>query len=207
MASQQPKKKEGVVWNDRSTMAAGKRIWAHSVGNVNGEFADQILAEPTFRQMYSDHLVKVVEQQMKSSEICLEVATRGLEKAWEEFSFVRGDEQVSLQEAMQKDEVGPPLISVGTVRGEQEVEEEEKVWGGSSKDGSPLSPHDLLGFCQKWAQDGSMEPDVPGALQFVHENPQKWKECLSKKVFFIYLLLIVLLLFCSLFCKRERGGF
>ena len=91
-----PNSKEG----DRSTTWANKQALAAAIGAVNDTLAQQVLAEPKWRQKYTKYVYKHVESCLHSKEDAVKSSKAGLEWVHSNFEFVRDGKNMKLSEAM-----------------------------------------------------------------------------------------------------------
>lgn len=87
---------------DRSTTAAGKRIFADAIRGVDAAAADAVERERNWRFGYQKHVVRNVETSFQSPKAALDIAAHGLESAFRTFEFVRDGKTTSLETAMRE---------------------------------------------------------------------------------------------------------
>ena len=152
----------------RSSTPTGKEIIAAAVGASNPEKADKCLAERKWRFGYLRHLLGLVEEQCKSPQTALDVATAGMDKAYDTFQFVQPDgTSVSLKEAMSKP--AADKFHTGYIKGEAPMP--EKVLEIPYK-GETLSGEALKTQVREWVEYGTIEPSAGDAIIKCADSPK-----------------------------------
>jgi len=156
--------------NNRSSTQPAKQIISAAVGAVNSEKSDAILKEKSWRFGYVKHFVSLVEEQCKSPQSALEIASAGLEKAHRLFEFVGADGSVtSLKEAMAAK--NSTKFYTGFVQGEASpmsaMKELEVPYKGKVLRGDALKVQ-----VNKWVKAGTIEQSCGDEICRVVDNPQ-----------------------------------
>jgi len=178
-----PRKPEGIVFpitdeasGERSSTVTSKNIWADATRPIDGELAESILKERSWRYKYDRYILKHVQASLKTPDAPVKAAQAGLEALHNSFEFVRGDTTYTLAEAM------------GAIKGTFET---GKVIGKNKGKGKPtfeipykgksLKGDSIVKQVQQWAKYGTIEPDTAEAIIKVAQN-NDWVD-LSDKYF------------------------
>lgn len=150
----------------RSSQRAGKAIFADAVREVDETAAVSIERAKDWRKGYLEPVKSIVGAGARSSKDALRIASDGLDSVRRNLVFVRGDDDVPLDEAI-KDPGGPvPETTVIEGRGAGEAELEVPYRG------ERLRGDRLLSQVDRWVETGVMERSCAEALRLVVQHPE-----------------------------------
>jgi Protein tyrosine phosphatase-like protein, PTPLA len=167
----------------RGSTETNVAIVAAALGAVNADKANAAnAARRSWRFTYWKHIRSMVEEQCKSSEVALQIAETGLQKAYELFEFIAPDgTAVSLQEAMtSKNSVS---FFTGSVKGQgtAKLSQFEVPYKGRTLSGQALKDQ-----VQKWVDYGTIEASAGVAIQNCVDHPE-WIEKTMQDRYFVLL--------------------
>eukprot|EP00912_Choanoflagellata_sp_UC4_P001204 UC4_evm2s754 len=162
---------------DRSSTQTSKAIFAASVARVNRDAEQAINRTKNWRHGYPRHAVKNVELSCNSTQDCLTIARDGLTKAHSLFTFVRDNEETSLNKAMKKfskNDIFETCEMKGSVKGgiKELVIPYKSFTEGKGAVERNLQGKELIDQLDAWVANGTIEPSCRDAIQFVAENPK-----------------------------------
>jgi hypothetical protein len=169
-----PKKENGLVFppgkrGDRSTTEAGKNAFAASVQNIDSKLAQAILRERDWRFGYHRHVVNTVRASLLSPESALSSAREGLDYLHNNFQFIRGDQTLSMAEAMTK--ITGTCFQTGFIKGNGP--KPSHIDYGVPYKGKTLKGEELLKQLDKWVQYGTIEPEARDGIAYCVKNGGK----------------------------------
>lgn len=166
---------------ERSSTEPGKAILAAAVGASNKDKAEELTNEKKWRFKYVKYMKGLVEEQCKTPEAALDIASAGLKKAHESFEFISPDgSAVSLAEAMAA--TNTDKFETGYVKGSgcDETTSFSVPYKGKTLEGQELKEQ-----VQKWIDYGTIEPSAGKAIMDCVDKPEWLKEI--KKRYFVLL--------------------
>lgn len=162
-------KAEGVqfaaVDGRRSSQHAGKAILADAVRAVDADLASRIEQTSDWRKRYIDPFTGSVIAGARSAKDALRVAQDGLDSVHDHLTFVRGDQELRLDEAFTT--LTDPLFRTEVVEGQGEQVAELEV----PYQGQTLRGQALIAQLDRWVEAQVVEPSARDALKKVVENP------------------------------------
>ena len=150
----------------RSSAVAGRRILAAALGELDAAAAERCLAERDWRHAYPQHLRRLVELQAAVPRRCVASCRAGLDAAWRELVFVRGERALPLREALAAP-AGPELQTLLLRgRGDAAPARWEVPYQGRRLSGAALARR-----IDAWAADGVIEASAAQALHLARTHP------------------------------------
>ena len=150
----------------RSSAAAGRRILAAALGELDSAAAERCLAERDWRHAYPRHLRRLVELQAAAPQRSVASARAGLDAAWRSLVFVRGGQALPLREALAAP-AGPPLQALRLQgRGDPAPARWEVPYQGGRLAGDALARR-----IDAWAAAGVIEGSTAQALHLARSHP------------------------------------
>lgn len=176
-----PSKPEGITFpvtakGDRSTTETNKKTWSASIGAVDSNAGNQVLGERNWRHKYNKYVIESVQKGLQSPDSAINAAQAGLDFLHKNFEFIRGEEKMTLEEAM-KHYKGS--FETGFIKGTKPKPEKFEL--EVPYKGKTLKGESLIQQLHKWADYGTIEPSAAEAIIEVVKNPQ-WVD-LSDKYF------------------------
>ena len=151
----------------RSSAAVGRRILAAALGELDAAAAERCLAERDWRHAYPRHLRRLVELQAAAPQRVVASCRAGLEAAWHELVFVRGEQVLPLREALAAP-TGPALQTL-RLRGRSDAAPAR--WEVPYR-GRRLSGDALARRIDAWAAAGVIEASTAQALHLARSHPE-----------------------------------
>lgn len=149
----------------RSTLAAGREVFAAAMGAVSAQAAVAARAERDWRSGYMPHVRRAVELGLAEAESARSIAQAGLTALHANFEYLRDGESLPLHAAM----VRPSSIAFETVtiagRGTQKPELAVPYRG------ERLAGDALRWQLEAWAAAGTVEPSFAAAIGEVIAHP------------------------------------
>jgi len=150
----------------RSSTAIGKEILARAAASVDEGLARAIRAESAWRKGYVEHVRSVIEAGIPSPRHATDIARSGIQAVRDSMVFVRGDEESSLEAAVER--YTEPAFDTAEVRGEGAGESPGLRMPFR---GDKLEGESLLRKLDAWEQMGAIEPSCNEAVRDVMANP------------------------------------
>ena len=150
----------------RSSQNAGRAVFSEAAASVDASLAASIARQNEWRKTYLGPVRKIVEAGARSGKDALRIAGEGLAAVHHNLVFRRGDEDVSLAEALDAPGAGPDL-GTGTISGRGARLKEVVV----PYRGAVLRGDGLRRQLDDWAAAGIVEPSFVRAVSAVVENP------------------------------------
>eukprot|EP00011_Vannellida_sp_DIVA3-517-6-12_P001197 CAMPEP_0114623162 /NCGR_PEP_ID=MMETSP0168-20121206/10104_1 /TAXON_ID=95228 ORGANISM="Vannella sp., Strain DIVA3 517/6/12" /NCGR_SAMPLE_ID=MMETSP0168 /ASSEMBLY_ACC=CAM_ASM_000044 /LENGTH=528 /DNA_ID=CAMNT_0001834387 /DNA_START=29 /DNA_END=1615 /DNA_ORIENTATION=+ len=168
MANRAPRPPCGVEFppgpkNDRSTTDFAKSVWEASFSVLDKNLAEKVKNERKWRFSYDKYIVSHVQESLKSPNRALTAAKAGINKLHSSFLFVRGEETMTLAEAMEK--ITTHSFHTGVVKGTKPKPINLKL--EVPYKGKNLSGQELADQAQKWADYGTIEQSAADAISKV----------------------------------------
>ncbi len=159
------KTEQGIVfpldkYHKRSSTLVAKKILSASVADFDPNLSNSILREKKWRKNYLKYINRINIAGIKSGENTLITAQRGLEAAYRNMTFIRNDQEMSIDTAMKK--FDSPLFHSVKIEGGQESENREFNLPYNNK---ILSKDHLLNQINEWQTQGIFEPSFGNALR------------------------------------------
>jgi len=151
----------------RSTLAAGRDIFAAAMAAVSAEAAQAARAERNWHVGYMPHVRRAMELGLTDAEAARAIALAGLAALHERFDFIRGGEtlSLSLQAAMARP--GAVAFETVTIEGSGRARPELAVpYRGQSLAGDTLRRQ-----LDAWVAAGNVEPSFAAAIGKVIAHP------------------------------------
>jgi len=149
----------------RSTLAAGREIFAAAMAAVSPEAAQAARAERNWHLDYMPHARRAVEIGLADAHAAQAIAEAGLATAHERFDFIRGGEALPLKTVMARP--GGAAFETVTVVGRGESVPELAV----PYRGQRLSGDALRRRLDAWVAAGTVEPGFAAAIGEVVRHP------------------------------------
>jgi len=150
----------------RSTSATGRAILADAARELDQSLAQRVVSCRDWRKQYAPLIRELTAASLGAGDRVLAAARAGLESAGSRLTFVDGEREVSLKDAIA--EVAPAYeLATGTIHGTATPVRELRVPYG----GRMLSGAELEGQLERWVQSGSVEPSFASAIRTVAEHP------------------------------------
>lgn len=150
----------------RSTTATGRAIFADSVREVDPALADSIEHTKDWRKGYIQPMRDIVVSASKNPDAAVAISRAGLASAHRRFTFTHGENDISLDLAMDSpSETG--IIESVTVKGRASRDEELSI----PYRGKRLFGSDLRRQIDMWVDTGIAEPSFGEAIHTVLDNP------------------------------------
>lgn len=150
----------------RSTTNAAKRILAEAIEPASPDLALAIVTEPDWRHRYPHHIQRLVELSVAQPRAAVEIAGRGLNRIYRDFSFCRDGEALALDVAMRS--TPPEHLQTVTIAGQGDAPPRLEV----PYRGEVLSGDALRRQAQQWVERGVAEPSFAAALEEVIAHPE-----------------------------------
>jgi hypothetical protein len=149
----------------RSSVHAGKRIFASALAPLDERAAAAVAAEPDWRHRYPIHWRALVAAQAAQPQRVLDSCRAGLHAAWSEARFVRGGDEQPLADAMRRPRAG--ALQALTLRGS----------GAPAPWSIPFKRQVLAGDAlarqlDRWEAAGICEPAYARALRELLARPE-----------------------------------
>jgi len=151
---------------ERSSLAFGQSVFAAAVRHYDPNLAGRIEAAPNWRSDYVEFANELTLAGIRSGDTAVGIARNGLEAVYEHMSFVRGDQEMSLSDALELD-VEPTLEPVQVI-GEGELTTTMDVRYG----GKALMGDDIHAQLDTWVEHGVVEEGFRDAISAVVGNPE-----------------------------------
>lgn len=149
----------------RSTLAAGREIFAAAMAAVSPEAAQAARAERNWHVGYMPHVRRAVELGLADAGAAWAIARAGLTALHERFDFVRGGEALPLRAAMARPGAAP--FETVTIAGSGRARPELAVpYRGESLRGDSLRRQ-----LDAWVAAGAVEPSFAAAVGEVIAHP------------------------------------
>jgi hypothetical protein len=161
---------------ERSTTPVNKGAFEAAIAAVDKNAAEAVRKERNWRFGYGKHVVRNVEISCQSTEKCLKIANAGLDYLHNTFEFIRDGKTMKLSEAMATIK---STFHTGFIKGTKS--KPDKFEYTVPYKGKALKGKELLDQLNKWADYGTIEPDVRDAIAQVVTNSE-WVD-LSDKYF------------------------
>jgi len=155
-----------VVDGRRSSQRAGTAILADAVRAVDADLASEIEHTSDWRKRYIRPFAASVAAGARSSKDAVRIATDGLDSLHRHLTFVRGDQELRLDDAFGA--LAQPLFETEVIEGRGPRATELEVPYG----GEVLRGDRLLEQLESWVGSGIVEPSARDALAEVIGNPQ-----------------------------------
>lgn len=149
----------------RSSQRAGTAILADAVRSVDPDLASEIEKTSEWRKRYMRPFTDMVIAGATSSKNALRIATDGLDSVHEHLTFVRGEQELGLDEAFST--FTTPAFEMEVIEGTGERVTELRV----SYKGETLAGDALLRRLDTWVATQVIEPSARDALSLVVSNP------------------------------------
>ena len=171
----------------RSSTVTNKAIWRAAADAVG--MAGDIDKTKNWRFGYAKNIMKNVKRCLQNTDDSLKVAQAGLDAAHNLFTFVSGDKEIPLSEAM--DKISGSFTTV-VLDGEGKRGERARLHYKDQSDGVSRQPGDddflagdkLKEQVDKWVAYGSIEKSCGDAIKSVADNENEWCD-LSDRYFVI----------------------
>lgn len=150
----------------RSTQETGKRVFAAAVRFVDASLADRIETAQNWRKTYLPAVRQTVELGIRSPKDALRIASDGLDEARSTFTFERGGDSLSLDEAFEQ--AAPDRFRTEVIEG-QSARETELVIPYRGED---LRGDHLRRLLERWRSEGRIEPSAADAVARIVDNPE-----------------------------------
>lgn len=151
----------------RSSTPVAKQILAAAIAAVDPAKGQDVFKENNWRFGYVKHLLAMVEEQCKSPQNALKLATAGLDKAYETFQFVSSDgNSISLAKAMSAPH--PNKFKTGFIKGEGKPNKNELQ---VPYKGTTLKGQQLKDQVKNWVDKGTIESTAGDAIINCVDNP------------------------------------
>jgi hypothetical protein len=161
---------------ERGTTPINKGAYVAALKAVDEKAAKECERERNWRFGYAKHINKSVEIGLQSPEKCLKMAKAGLDYLHNNFEFFRNGKSMKFSEAMS---TITGSFETGFIQGTKK--KPEKFEFTVPYNDEILKGEALLKQLDKWANYGTIEPDVRDAIAAVVKN-EKWID-LSDKYF------------------------
>lgn len=157
----------------RSSSKAVKQILSGSVQGIAPDLSSAIQNEKKWRKRYPGYINQINEQSIHCADNALAVAQEGLKAAYETMRFIRRNEEMTIDDAMNR--FDKPLFHTGIING-------SKPPGSSGSfdlpyKGRTLSGSSLLEQVELWEQQGIFEPSFGDAVRNVVEHGEWLNLC------------------------------
>lgn len=149
----------------RSTLAAGRDIFAAAMAAVSGEAAQAARGERNWHAGYMPHALRCVELGLAGATQARAIARAGLDALHEHFDFIRGGETLPLRQAMRQP--GAVAFETVTIEGRGTARPELLV----PFRGRHLSGDALRRQLDAWVAAGCVEPSFAAAIGTVLAHP------------------------------------
>ena len=150
----------------RSSQRAGTAILADAVRAVDADLASHIERTSDWRKRYIEPFTGSVRAGARSAKDALRIAVDGLDSLHEHLTFVRGDQELRLDDAFGT--FTDPVFTTESVEGKgTRVAELEVPYKGET-----LRGERLIDQLDRWQEAGIVEPSASSALATVVRNPE-----------------------------------
>lgn len=149
----------------RSSQRAGTAILADAVRSVDPDLASGISKTTEWRKRYMRPFTDTVKAGAASSKDALRIATDGLDSLHEHLTFVRGEQELRLDEAFHT--FSTPAFDTEVIEGTGDRVNELRI----SYKGELLAGDGLLRRLDAWVDAQVIEPSARDALSLVVSNP------------------------------------
>ncbi len=150
----------------RSTLLAGKRLFAEAVQVAAPALADAIIDEPDWRQRYPVHVRAQVELMISRPDEAVAIARRGLDTVYRSFEFCRDGSAMPIDLALRAP-CAERLYTV-TIAGQGRDEPRLEVPYRGRRLGGPA----LIAQAYEWVERGVAEPSLAAAIEAVAAHPE-----------------------------------
>ena len=148
----------------RSSQAAGKSIFSEAVDAVDPSLASEIRGTSDWRKRYLAPVRSVLEVGTRSPSDAVRIASDGLSSVRRNLVFVKGAEDIALDDALGGQEHS---FHTETVKGEADRPEGLEV----PLRGQVLSQDSLKRQLANWVEAGVMEPSAAAAVESLIDDP------------------------------------
>ena len=148
----------------RSSQAAGKSIFSEAVDAVDPALASEIRGTSDWRKRYLAPVRSVVEVGTRSPSDAVRIASDGLSSVRRHLVFVKGAEDLPLDEAMSAEQHS---FHTETIKGEADRPEQLEI----PLRGQVLSQDPLKRQLARWVESGVMEPSAATAVETLVDDP------------------------------------
>lgn len=149
----------------RSTLIAGKRLFAEAVQVAAPQLSEAIVDEPDWRHRYPAHIRAQVELTIGQPAAVVPIARRGLDTVYRSFEFCRAGESMPLDLALRAP-CEDRLFTVTVAGKGNEMPRLQVPYRGELLAGSTL-----LAQLDHWVERGIAEPSFASAIEAVIANP------------------------------------
>jgi len=161
----------------RSSTETNKAIVAAALQVVNPQLAQQALECRKWRFQYVKYLEALVQGQCQSPELALQAAQAGLDKAYELFEFVEGDDAVSFATKMAGKADSPYFTAKVTGKSQAPVQSLQIPYQDGVLQGDAIRNQ-----VQAWVEYGTIEASAGKAILETLDHP-KWLQSFRQRHF------------------------
>lgn len=155
-----------LVDGKRSSTAVGRGIVGAAFAGTDPVGAQAAARETDWRRHYGDHFRRLVEAGLVGEEDAVRIARHGLDAVHDHLTFIDGDTELPLRDALDREPA--THLSTSVVHGRGEPERELTI----PYRGRRLGGDDLRRQLDAWVAGGSMEPTAADAVREVIEHPE-----------------------------------
>jgi hypothetical protein len=159
---------------DRSTSFGGKRAFAAAVGAVDPSAAEKVKKEKNWRFGYSKHIIRNVQESLRSPQAAIKIARSGLDYVHASFEFATEDGSIMpISEAMRSIKGSFETV---VIKGDKPFGKSSlnvPYWPFSSKskrDQSTLQGDELRAKLAEWVSSGTIEDSAREAIERVVDH-------------------------------------
>eukprot|EP01028_Stygiella_incarcerata_P013333 TRINITY_DN82173_c0_g1_i1.p1 TRINITY_DN82173_c0_g1~~TRINITY_DN82173_c0_g1_i1.p1 ORF type:complete len:553 (+),score=166.48 TRINITY_DN82173_c0_g1_i1:185-1843(+) len=156
---------------DRSTSFGGKRAFAAAVGAVDPAAAEKVKKEKNWRFGYTKHIIRNVQESLRSPQAAIKIARSGLDYVHASFEFATQDGSIMpISEAMRSIKGSFETIIIKGDKPLGETSLKVPYWPFSSKskrDQSTLEGDALRAKLAEWVSRGTIEDSARTAIERV----------------------------------------
>lgn len=151
---------------DRSSLMAGKRLFAEAIQIASPALADAIVDEPDWRHRYPAHIRAQVELMVAEPGETVAIARRALDTVYRSFEFCRDGAAMPIDLALRAP-CTDPLYTVTIAGHGKETPRLEVPYRGERLAGSAL-----VAQVHDWVERGIAEPSFAAAIETVVAHPE-----------------------------------
>ncbi|WP_153502625.1 hypothetical protein [Cumulibacter manganitolerans] len=150
----------------RSSSALGREVVSAALGVADPVGSRAALRETDWRRQYGGHFRRLVEAGLDDADAAVRMAQVGLDAVHDRMTYIDGEGERSLREAMLTEPVTPLTTAVVEGRGTAETQLSIPFRGRR------LAGDELHAQLDTWLARGSMEPSAADAVRQVMAHPE-----------------------------------